>query len=123
MKCPKCQSEMEILSFAGTPVDRCTGCRGLWFQPDEFRSLRKDDWLAGHLDDNTKAPDKLNKMQEVYCPECNARMKHLTDETQPHILYEQCPKGCGVFFDAGEFKDLAQLTFWDRFKSRKIVDK
>ena len=122
MDCPKCQSAMEILSFAGVPVDRCTSCRGLWFQPGEFTSLRKDDWLAGHLDHGT-APDELNKMTEVHCPECDARMKHVTDNNQPHILYEECPKGCGVFFDAGEFKDLAHETFWDRFKTRKILDK
>jgi len=123
VNCPKCQSDMETVSYTGVPVDRCTSCHGLWFHPEQFKKLKRDDWLAAHIDAGESAPDTLNKMAEVHCPDCGARMKHLTDENQPHILYEQCPQGCGVFFDAGEFKDLAKETFWDKFKSRKILDK
>ena len=124
MKCPKCQANMESNSYGGSPVQRCTNCHGLWFGSNEFAKLIKDDWLAGFIDNNrTKESIKQDKLAEVHCPECNARMKHLTDEKQPHILYEECTNGCGVYFDAGEFKDLAKTTFWDKFKTHKILDK
>ena len=36
--------------------------------------------------------------------------------TLPHVVYECCPEGHGVFLDAGEFTDLMHKTFWDKFK-------
>ncbi|MBT8132857.1 MAG: zf-TFIIB domain-containing protein [Gammaproteobacteria bacterium] len=113
---------MEPVSFTGTPVHRCTSCQGLWLGSNEFSRLVKDDWLAGILDESpTKQGVAHDKMTEVKCPVCDNMMHHITDEKQPHILYEQCDKGCGVYFDAGEFKDLAQDTFWDKFKTKKIL--
>ncbi|MDH3645962.1 MAG: zf-TFIIB domain-containing protein [Gammaproteobacteria bacterium] len=124
MNCPKCQSKMEAVSFSKLPVNRCTHCQGLWFGSTEFNKLKKDDWLATFLDERpTKEGVEHDRMTDVSCPECGSRMKHLADEHQPHILYEECPKECGVYFDAGEFKDLAQTTFWDKFKTRKILGK
>ncbi|NNF67005.1 MAG: zf-TFIIB domain-containing protein [Gammaproteobacteria bacterium] len=124
MNCPKCHSSMETVSFSELPVQSCTGCQGLWFRSHEFQKMKKDDWLAGFIDKGpTKTAIKHDKLMDVKCPDCGSRMKHLTDEKQPHILYEECPKDCGVYFDAGEFKDLAQTTFWDKFKTKKNIGK
>jgi Zn-finger nucleic acid-binding protein len=40
MQCPKCQKEFETTVFKDVEVDRCIGCRGLWFD-----ALEKDDLL------------------------------------------------------------------------------
>ena len=40
MRCGKCESEFETLDFRCTAVDRCTGCKGLWFD-----LLEKEDML------------------------------------------------------------------------------
>lgn len=40
MNCPKCSAEFETISFNDIEVDRCTGCKGLWFDV-----LKKDDLL------------------------------------------------------------------------------
>ena len=115
---------METVTYSGKSVQRCTGCHGLWFGSDSFQKLKKDDWLSDHIDTGDRSQGhEHDRLRKVHCPECNARMRHLTDKKQPHILYEECPEGCGVYFDAGEFKDLAQTTFWDRFKSKKILGK
>lgn len=120
MNCPKCESAMEAANYSGLTVQRCTGCQGLWFGPNSFQALKKDDWLSDHIDTGpAKKGIKHDKIRGVNCPECDSRMKHLTDKDQPHILYEECPKGCGVYFDAGEFKDLAHTTFWDKLKTKK----
>ena len=115
---------METVTYSGQAVQRCTGCHGLWFASHAFQKLKKDDWLSDHIDSGPASQGvKHDKIREVRCPECNSRMRHLTDEDQPHILYEECPDNCGVYFDAGEFKDLAQTTFWDKFKTKKILRK
>jgi hypothetical protein len=43
-------------------------------------------------------------------------MEKHTDPQQTHIWYESCTDCQGSFFDAGEFRDLSQLTITDFFK-------
>lgn len=118
MHCPKCFAAMEVVSYSGIKVDRCTGCKGLWFQPDELRDLREDAWMADYILDEGKprVGREYNRVRDIACPECEAPMTQESDPDQQHIVYESCPNGHGVFLDAGELTDLIHKTFWDRFK-------
>jgi len=118
MQCPKCASDMEVTSYDEIKVDRCTRCRGLWFQPDELARLRDDVWMADYILDpgDRKTGRKFNRIGAIHCPQCDADMRQEFDEEQPHIIYESCPNGHGTYLDAGEFSDLVHKTFWDRFK-------
>jgi len=109
---------MEITSYDEIKVDRCTNCKGLWFQPEELRALRDDIWMADYILDqgDAKLGKKYNKIGAIHCPQCDVDMKQEFDKEQPHIIYESCPDGHGTFLDAGEFTDLVKKTFWDRFK-------
>ena len=60
--------------------------------------------------------DSSNKIEEIDCPNCGARMETLTDEKQTHISYEKCPECENVFFDAGEFTDWKHETLMDVFR-------
>ncbi len=119
MICPKCSGETEITSYDDIRVDRCTRCKGLWFQTGELAELRQDTWMADYIIDSGDARlgKKFNRIGNIHCPECSEDMIQEFDEDQPHILYESCPNGHGSFLDAGEFTDLVHKTFWDRFKS------
>lgn len=121
MNCPKCFSKMEVTTYSGIQVDRCTGCKGLWFQPDELARLREDDWMADFVLDEGKPSvgREYNRVRDISCPECDAQMNKESDPDQPHIVYESCPNGHGVFLDAGELTDLVHKTFWDRFKLKR----
>ena len=118
MKCPKCFGEMETASYDETKLDRCTQCKGLWFQTGELEELRKDNWMADYVIDSGDAGTgkKFNRIDSIHCPECGTDMHQEFDQDQPHILYESCPNEHGSFLDAGEFTDLVHKTFWDRFK-------
>lgn len=118
MKCPKCSAEFETVSYKRIKVDRCTGCKGLWFQPEELAELRDDIFHADYILDKGKAKTgkQFNRVTAIDCPECGAGMQLESDKEQAHIVYETCPAGHGTFLDAGEFSDLVKKTFWDRFK-------
>jgi len=118
MNCPKCFAEMEITSFKELEIDRCTSCKGLWFQPEELEVLRNETWMADYILDEGKAKvgKQFNQIRDIRCPQCNAEMEQKSDPDQPHVVYECCPQGHGVFLDAGEFTDLMHKTFWDKFK-------
>jgi Zn-finger nucleic acid-binding protein len=41
MKCPKCEHELEVVSFNDIEVDRCTNCMGIWFDHHEQDALKQ----------------------------------------------------------------------------------
>jgi len=121
MQCPKCNSELESVMFKEIEIERCSGCKGLWFQPDELATLRNDSWMADYILDEGKAKvgKEFDRIRDVDCPICGVKMEQQADADQSHIIYEVCPAGHGIFLDAGEFTDLVHKTFWDRFKKAR----
>jgi Zn-finger nucleic acid-binding protein len=117
MRCPKCRADMEVVTVAGQEVDRCLQCRGLWFDAGELEALA-DSGAAGKLDTGTAREGRLyNTIDDYRCPRCGGDMARRTDPKQTHIWYETCGACDGSFFDAGEFRDLAEHTITDFFKS------
>ena len=39
MRCPKCGMPLEEIAFSGVPVDKCSGCGGLWLDIGEAEIL------------------------------------------------------------------------------------
>jgi Zn-finger nucleic acid-binding protein len=115
MQCPKCQKSMERLSFPAAEVDRCTGCQGIWFDMLEHDDLRAQ---AREIDiGSPKVGAEYNKIDLIPCPVCpNTTMIRMVDAQQPHIWFESCPVCFGRFFDAGEYRDLAEHSIGDFFK-------
>ena len=116
MRCPKCRADMEQLTIEGVEIDRCTTCRGLWFDPGETEKLR-DRKIAAAIDTGDAVTGRaLNTSDRYRCPRCGGRMLRTTDAKQTHIWYEECVACHGSYFDAGEFTDLATLSVSDLFK-------
>ncbi len=107
MNCPKCQSAMAAVKVGIVEVDRCTSCGGMWFDSLE------EEWLktpadAAALDVGDPAVgETLNAQGRIDCPKCHTRTIRMVDVEQPHIWFESCKVCYGRFFDAGEFRDLA----------------
>ncbi len=117
MRCPKCRADMEIIEVEGQEVDRCLQCHGLWFDAGEMEALATAD-AAAAIDTGTSREGRLyNVIEDYRCPRCGGGMERKTDPKQKHIWYETCSDCSGSFFDAGEFRDLAQHTISDFFKS------
>jgi predicted RNA-binding Zn-ribbon protein involved in translation (DUF1610 family) len=78
----------------------------------------KKEWMSeAILDSGSPAVgEKLNKIDQIKCPECGVDMEKTADSRQTHIWYETCPTCEGMFFDAGEFSDLKYDTFMDRIR-------
>ncbi len=116
MRCPKCRSDMQQLDVDGTVIDRCERCRGIWFDAGEMEALR-DKEIAESIDTGSARQGKLlDRIDEYRCPRCGGTMTRVIDEQQQHIGYETCTDCGGSYFDAGEFRDLSQLTLSDFFK-------
>ena len=116
MRCPKCRSDMKQINVDDTIVDRCTTCNGIWFDEGEVEALSNKETAAA-IDTGTTDTGKLhNTIDDYRCPRCGGQMEKKVDPQQQHIWYETCNDCKGSFFDAGEFRDLAQVTISDFFK-------
>jgi PAT family beta-lactamase induction signal transducer AmpG len=117
MRCPKCRSDMEQVVYEGTEIDRCTICSGIWFDAGEIDVL-KDSKAATAIDTgDAKVGRHSNTVDSYQCPRCSGAMVKVVDPKQKHIWYETCSSCHGSYLDAGEFRDLANVSVSDFFKS------
>jgi Zn-finger nucleic acid-binding protein len=117
MNCPKCQAAMEKVLYQGVEVDRCTNCKGIWFDFPKHKELKTQPGAAKAIDvGDPKVGQEMNQLGNIDCPRHQTRMTRLADVKQPHIWYESCPLCYGVFFDAGEFTDYSEQTIADFFR-------
>ena len=117
MRCPKCRSDMEQINYEGTEIDRCTICKGLWFDAGEIEVLR-DKQAATAIDTGDVKTGKLsNAIDNYQCPRCSGAMVRVVDPKQTHIWFETCSSCHGSYLDAGELTDLSTMDISDFFKS------
>ena len=107
---------MDPVAYDGVTVHRCTRCQGIWFDGATYRSLKKVPG-ADKLDTGSAATGRRNDaIKDVLCPVCRTVLEVKPDLYQPHIHYDVCPAGDGVYFDAGEFRDFVKEDLADFFK-------
>jgi len=105
----------EITYGRNMTIDRCTNCKGIWFDLGEAETL-KDKWMSEFVDSGDPDVGKeYNKIDDTYCPRCGQAMQKISDPKQPHIWYEAC-NDHGMYFDAGEFTDYKYETLLDKFR-------
>jgi len=103
MNCPKCHARMAAVSLYGIEIDRCSGCKGLWFDNDELDAL-------GAIDDSemldlglAAVGHQFNAQHNIDCPRCEEVALMTTRINGGNLTVEQCPQCQGRFLDAGEF--------------------
>ncbi len=111
MNCPKCHAKMEIVRISGIEIDRCTRCRGIWFDRQE-ESLLKKARGAHKADTGHRAiGEYYNRIRDVQCPRCQVSMRETeVSRGRIPIRFETCEECRGAYFDAGEFRDFAEPT-------------
>ena len=107
---------MQEVSYEGIYVDRCVGCKGLWFNMLEHEHLAAMEGSEAIDIGSAALGKRYNDVDEIDCPNCSTPMIRMVDAQQPHIWYEGCHTCFGVFFDAGEFRDYREKTVMDFFR-------
>ena len=117
MKCPKCSNAMETVGYQDIEIDRCTNCKGIWFDMLEHEDLKKISGSASIDIGSAELGKKQDKQGGIICPACDVPLINMVVSAQPHISYEACTVCYGVYFDAGEFTDFREETFVESWKS------
>src|SRR5262245_41438589 len=102
MLCPKCLSSMEPVAIEGFEVDRCTNCRGMWFDLREDEHLRAIPGAERIDDGSPEVGRKYNRVRDYDCPRCRTPLIKMVDADKTRLQYESCKVCHGLFFDAGE---------------------
>ena len=103
LTCPKCAGAMEPVTHGDITVERCTVCKGIWFDLMEQRRLRTAPGAAAIDTGSPVAGSRTDEHRRITCPKCRTGMTHLRDVDNRTIEYEYCAVCNGAFFDAGEF--------------------
>lgn len=107
---------MRTQTIGTVEVDRCQFCGGLWLDV-----LEKDTLLeagaAAKADTATSRQANAPKDRMLKCPRDKGSLIPMVARPQSHIAYESCTVCGGVFFYAGEFKDLSELTLRERVRA------
>ena len=110
MQCPKCQEAMEEVQLENVTIDRCTACKGLWFDRGEAEAL-SENWIAEFVDTgDPEVGEEMDDVDTVNCPRCSKTMRRFFDISASQLQYEECDEH-GKFFDAGEFTLWAESQY------------
>lgn len=108
---------MEQVRISEIEIDRCTRCRGIWFDQQEQSLIRNA--RGSHKADigHQAIGEYYNGIRDIQCPRCHVAMREeeLRRGRIP-IRIETCPKCNGSYFDAGEFREFAEPTILEFVK-------
>lgn len=91
--CPGCTGVMKPLQAGAVELDRCTFCKGLWFDAGELEKVLGKK-LSGALGGEIRAR---------MCPHCKVNLHAVT---LGEVQVDVCTTCRGVFLDSGELKAL-----------------
>jgi Zn-finger nucleic acid-binding protein len=102
---------MEQVQVCGIEIDRCTRCKGIWFDRQEQSQMKCA--MGSHKADtgHQAIGEHYNAIRDIQCPRCNVptHEEELKRGRRP-IQIETCPKCQGSYFDAGEFRSFSEPT-------------
>ena len=102
---------MEQIRISGIEIDRCSRCRGIWFDQQERKELKEA--RGSHKADigHRAIGEYYNGIRDIECPRCRVEMEAAElQRGRIRIQYETCPRCQGSYFDAGEFRSFAEPT-------------
>ncbi len=106
---------MESVRIGSTTVERCPSCHGIWLNALELDVLRRDRAGVRAVDRADADPTPAGVV--LTCPDDHSRLIEMVDREQPHVRYHSCKICGGVLLDAGELRDLTQVTLRERLRA------
>jgi Zn-finger nucleic acid-binding protein len=119
MVCPVCEKDMLVLEFELLEVDHCAECGGVWLDSGELALIGQranskggqagalhGDLLAA-LESAQGEPDPARPKRR--CPVCRKRLLSARTAAR-NIQVEKCPRGDGLWFEAGSLQAFIQAA-------------
>jgi len=103
MKCPNCKNDelRPVFTKQGVEVDYCDSCKGIWLDKGElYHFIKKPKLVSQKLKEALKNVTPTKKLS----PRTGKPMQEIVYPGGP--AFDVCPRSGGLWFDAGELKEL-----------------
>ena len=102
-RCPECSKAFIVIKAKEIEIEACLDCGSFWFDDGELQRITN----------RTKdVPGKsvLAGSSDYKCPVCGDGMEEHTFMRQHELQVDLCPKGHGVYLEAGELERAIDLS-------------
>ena len=111
MQCPECREPLVIVESDGVELDLCVSGHGTWFDGQELQLLLAS---AGAEASVAALSERLEELPDQgtgrRCPRCHASMRQVGLPEVDGPVLDRCPRGDGLWFDAGELVALLEAA-------------
>lgn len=120
-RCPVDDFTLAPESYEGVEIDRCPHCRGVWLDAGELEAVQDNqdsdfrDVPESKLDTVSGAIGMAKAASEdtYNCVVCDSDLIKKEYAPSSQIMIDNCPKGHGMWLDAGELSRL-QMFYEDQ---------
>lgn len=108
MDCPACRQVMIVMELDEVEIDHCLECQGIWLDAGELELLLegskgKDELLASFI------VESHSNEKPRRCPICLKKMSKVECGQKKKVLIDKCRRNDGLWFDAGELKQIIMM--------------
>ena len=110
LQCPKCCSKLELVSYRGKSINKCTSCHGLWLDLENFQILTTEHDVNNdpNISGLYKKGSWNDELKYIKCPRCKNIMNRKNFADISGIIIDECSNH-GIFLDAGELKRIREF--------------
>jgi Zn-finger nucleic acid-binding protein len=125
-KCPRCRSEMVLLTLGSATVLECEQCLGLWLDAGSFEKICADreqqSAVLGAASHATSAAHETSKVNYVPCPECAQLMNRINFARCSGVIVDIC-KQHGTWFDRDELSRIVEFIHGGGLNASRAKEK
>ena len=125
-KCPRCRSEMVLLTLGSATVLECEKCLGLWLDAGSFEKICADreqqSAVLGAASHATSAAHETSKVNYVPCPECAQLMNRINFARCSGVIVDIC-KQHGTWFDRDELSRIVEFIHGGGLNASRAKEK
>jgi Zn-finger nucleic acid-binding protein len=110
-KCPRCRSEMVLVTIGSAAVLECERCLGLWLDAPSFEKIcadREQQSAVMGAASHASAAHETSKIHYVPCPECSQLMNRMNFARCSGVIVDVCKKH-GTWFDRDELSRIVEF--------------
>ena len=104
MNCPKCDECLSMVEVRGTQVDKCSACRGIWFDEKELETIM--DVKPSELRPLSSRADNAYDRVRGKCPRDGHDLMRVCSTRNADVVVDVCPECRGLWLDGGELHKL-----------------
>ena len=106
--CPECRIPMLAFELDGVEIDHCSRCSGTWLDAGELEAIAERAGAAGGPLSDALDAARDQGASRRRCPRCRKRLRGIRVGADPAVELDRCPRGDGLWFDAGELETVAR---------------